>query len=86
MKILHPNNKEHSTLKELSDYYANGFYSIISDDEKEKLNYFLNAFQEFSPQVRFNLLSKYPAKPVMIIFVFILTVYNKRHGRVNKVG
>lgn len=47
MKILHPNNDKYCSLKELNSYYSNGFYSIISDDEKEKLNYFLNAFQDY---------------------------------------
>ncbi|PQJ79349.1 class I SAM-dependent methyltransferase [Polaribacter porphyrae] len=44
MKILHPNNDMHSTLEELKSYYSDGFYSIIADNEKEKLNIFLNAF------------------------------------------
>ncbi|MBC3845574.1 methyltransferase domain-containing protein [Winogradskyella echinorum] len=47
MKILHPNNDQYCSLDELKNYYSNGYYSIISDDEKEKLNYFLNAFQDY---------------------------------------
>ncbi|RED44407.1 methyltransferase family protein [Winogradskyella eximia] len=47
MKILHPNKDEYCSLNELKSYYSDGFYSIISEDEKSKLNYFLNAFQDY---------------------------------------
>jgi SAM-dependent methyltransferase len=47
MKILHPNNDKFCSLNDLKNYYSNGYYSIISDNEKEKLNYFLNSFQDY---------------------------------------
>ncbi|MBD09156.1 MAG: hypothetical protein CMC68_00155 [Flavobacteriaceae bacterium] len=47
MKILHPNNDQYCSIEKLKDYYSNGYYTIISDDEKEKLDYFLSAFKDY---------------------------------------
>ena len=58
MKILHPNNDKFCSLNDLKNYYSNGYYSIISDDEKEKLNYFLNAFQDYRKKNNSNITDK----------------------------
>lgn len=47
MKILHPNNNKFLKLEELNNYYKEGFYEIISKEEKEKLNYFLSCFEKY---------------------------------------
>jgi len=47
MKILHPNKANYLALENLNEFYDAGFYNIIADDEKEKLKYFLNSFEDY---------------------------------------
>lgn len=46
MKILHPNKKVYLPIKDLTNYYNDGFYSMIDSKEENKLNYFLEAFED----------------------------------------
>lgn len=48
MKILHPNHNKYQPLKDLKEYYNDGYYEIIAKDEYPKLDYFLKCFKDFS--------------------------------------
>ena len=47
MKIKYPNSNQSNGIINLEKYNDNGVYCLIPEDKKEKLAYFLKAFQEY---------------------------------------
>lgn len=68
IKILHPNSNKYESLDQLKKYYSNGFYSIISDKEKDSLNYFLESFEDYRKDYKDRIINKklYPSLPFSV--------------------
>jgi len=58
MKILHPNNNKYRPLKDLKEYYNDGYYKIVAQDEVTKLEYFLKCFKDFNKDLESLKISK----------------------------
>lgn len=46
MKVLHPEQNVYLSLEELSQYFNGSYYSLLSQSEKQKLNEYLDSFEE----------------------------------------
>lgn len=68
MKILHPDYNESLDLEALKAFESDGVYSIIAQEDRDRLAYFLNSFEKFRAEKKQRITdeSLYPTLPFSI--------------------